>query len=182
MNQVTRGSDAIDLIMGFNTGDIIWFDPMANKYHRINKQGCVNGTAVHHISWLPGSENLFMACHMDGSIIIYDKDREDAPFVLPTESDTYFAANETPLTGLLVHKSATSRNTKQNPVSYLAVSREATTAFAFSPDLQHVAIVGDDGTLKIVDYKKERLLDVFSSYYGGFTCVTWSPDGLYIVV
>jgi WD40 repeat protein len=26
-----------------------------------------------------------------------------------------------------------------------------------------------------------RVLDVFRSYYGGFTCVCWSPDGKYIV-
>lgn len=26
-----------------------------------------------------------------------------------------------------------------------------------------------------------RLLDVFPSYYGGFTCVCWSPDGMYVL-
>jgi WD40 repeat protein len=26
-----------------------------------------------------------------------------------------------------------------------------------------------------------RDLDVFRSYYGGFTCICWSPDGKYIV-
>lgn len=26
-----------------------------------------------------------------------------------------------------------------------------------------------------------RLLDVYSSYYGGFLCVCWSPDGKYVV-
>jgi catabolite repression protein CreC len=25
------------------------------------------------------------------------------------------------------------------------------------------------------------LTDLYSSYYGGFTCVTWSPDGKYVV-
>src|SRR3954468_17605276 len=26
-----------------------------------------------------------------------------------------------------------------------------------------------------------RLLDLYSSYYGGFTCVCWSPDGKYVL-
>lgn len=28
---------------------------------------------------------------------------------------------------------------------------------------------------------KVRLTDVYTSYYGGFTCVCWSPDGKYIL-
>ena len=28
---------------------------------------------------------------------------------------------------------------------------------------------------------KPRLLDLYSSYYGGFLCVCWSPDGKYVV-
>lgn len=42
-------------------------------------------------------------------------------------------------------------------------------------------MVSDDGCLKVIDYRQEKLLDVYSSYYGGLTCVTWSPDGHYIV-
>jgi len=26
-----------------------------------------------------------------------------------------------------------------------------------------------------------RLLDIYPSYYGGFTCVCWSPDGKYVL-
>ena len=27
----------------------------------------------------------------------------------------------------------------------------------------------------------DRLTDIYSSYYGGFTCVCWSPDGKYVL-
>lgn len=40
INQVTKGSNHIDLIMGFSTGEIIWFEPMSQKYTRLNKNVC----------------------------------------------------------------------------------------------------------------------------------------------
>lgn len=55
-------------------------------------------------------------------------------------------------------------------------------AFAFSPDLQHVAVVSNDGSLRIIDFNHERLLDTFSAYFGALSCVCWSPDGKYVLV
>lgn len=37
VNQITKGPNHIDLIMGFSTGEIIWFEPMSQKYTRLNK-------------------------------------------------------------------------------------------------------------------------------------------------
>lgn len=37
INMLTRGADHLDIIIGFSTGDILWFDPLSNKYARINK-------------------------------------------------------------------------------------------------------------------------------------------------
>lgn len=37
INQITRGPNHLDIIMGFSTGDIIWYEPMSQKYSRINK-------------------------------------------------------------------------------------------------------------------------------------------------
>jgi len=34
---LTRSTNQLDVIIGFATGDIIWFDPTSNKYARINK-------------------------------------------------------------------------------------------------------------------------------------------------
>lgn len=56
------------------------------------------------------------------------------------------------------------------------------TDFAFAPDGMHLAITGVDGQMRIIDYRNEKLTDVFSSYYGKLTCVDWSPDGRYILV
>ena len=37
VNQITKTSSHLDLIMGFSSGDIIWYEPMTQKYARINK-------------------------------------------------------------------------------------------------------------------------------------------------
>lgn len=37
VNQLTRGVGHLDVIIGFSSGDTFWFDPMAQKYVRINK-------------------------------------------------------------------------------------------------------------------------------------------------
>jgi len=37
INQTTKATNHIDLIMGFSTGEIIWFEPISQKYTRLNK-------------------------------------------------------------------------------------------------------------------------------------------------
>lgn len=183
VNKVTKTNSHIDIVMGFSTGDIIWYEPMSQKYARINKNGAINGSAVSEIRWLPNSDNLFLAAHMDGTLVVYDKEKEDATFV-PEETSPL---NEKPpsengrSTSLHIKKSVQSRNQKNNPVAVWKVSNTKINAFAFSPDNRHLAIVSEDGSLRIIDYLKEQLLDVFSSYYGGLICVCWSPDGRYVV-
>ncbi|KAF9099160.1 hypothetical protein BGX29_007275 [Mortierella sp. GBA35] len=169
VNILTRSCDHLDVIIGFSTGDIIWFDPLCNKYYRLNKQGTIKDSPVTMIKWLPGSETQFMAAFQDGSIVIMDKERDDNAFTAPAPtSDTMFHVTR-PKYG------------KHNPISHWQVSKKPIKAFAFSPDLQHVAVVAMDGALRIVDFHQERLLDTFSAYFGALTCVCWSPDGKYIL-
>jgi hypothetical protein len=37
VNRVTKSSTHIDLIMGFSTGEIIWWEPITQRYTRLNK-------------------------------------------------------------------------------------------------------------------------------------------------
>ncbi|PVH95155.1 WD40 repeat-like protein, partial [Periconia macrospinosa] len=183
VNQITKGPNHIDIVMGFSTGDIIWYEPMSQKYARINKNGAINNSAVSDIRWLPNSENLFLAAHMDGSLIVYDKEKEDAPFAAEDQETAVDSAIAEPekKVSLAVKKSVRSKNQKANPVSFWKVSASKINAFAFSPDNRHLAVASEDGTFRIIDFLAERLLHQFMSYYGGLMCVCWSPDGRYIV-
>jgi WD40 repeat protein len=127
----------------------------------IKSQGIINATPVSEIRWIPGSENLFLAAHMDGSLVVYDKEKEDLAF-LPEENGTTTNGNLEQTNGngetakLHVDKSVHSKNQKFNPVSFWKLSNQRINAFAFSPDNRHLAVVSEDGTLRIIDYLKEQ--------------------------
>lgn len=192
VNRFTQSSSHIDVILGFNTGDVIWYEPISQKYARINKNGIINNSAVSAIWWLPNKENYFLAAHMDGSLIVYDKEKEDAEFV-PEESAVSLVENGYSPDGstngdatprrhkLNIKKSVQSRNQKSNPVSVWKLSNQKINAVAFSPDGRHLAAVAEDGTLTIMDYLAERVLDVHRSYFGAMLTVTWSPDSRYVL-
>lgn len=181
VNQMTKDETHIDVVMGSSASDIIWYEPMSQKYARINKNGIINKTPVSKIKWIPGSENHFVAAHKDGSLVVYDKEKEDAPFVPDEVVDEGISLDGDLDTTLTITKSVNSANQKANPVACWKLTSQPINDFAFSPNSRYLAVVAEDGYLRIIDYLKETLRDVFSSYYGGFTCVCWSPDGRYIL-
>lgn len=186
VNHITKSTNHIDVIMGFSTGEVIWWEATSQRYARLNKNGVINGTPVSQIKWIPGSETLFLASHMDGSLVVYDKEKEDAIFSSEQENGEVEATNgtngaHTSRNGIQVQKSVNSKNQKFNPVSAWKLSNQRINAFAFSPDNRRLAVVSEDGSLRIIDYLKEELLDHFHSYYGGLISVCWSPDGKYVL-
>lgn len=181
VNQLTKDESHIDIVMGSSASDIIWYEPLSQKYARINKNGVINGSPVTKIKWIPGSENHFLAAHQDGCLVVYDKEKEDAPFVAEDVIDEAISIEDHVDSSLNITKSVNSVNQKSNPVACWKLSSQPINDFAFSPNQRHLAVVAEDGFLRVIDYLKEVLTDVFSSYYGGFTCVCWSPDSKYIL-
>ena len=99
---------------------------------------------------------------MDGSLVVYDKEKDDAAF-LPEENGVHTNDDSEKSNGIGEHgttlhvdKSVHSKNQKFNPVSFWKLSNQRINAFAFSPDNRHLAVVSEDGTLRIIDYLKEQ--------------------------
>ncbi|KAL6714585.1 hypothetical protein ACLMJK_008010 [Lecanora helva] len=201
VNSFTKGPNHIDVVMGASTGDIVWFEAYSQKYVRINKNNVISTSAISSIRWLPGSENLFLASHMDGTLIVYDKEREDAAFIPESTTNTTNGiythdpltpkpihnnepptptANQ-PTNPFLIKKSVLSKNQRANPVASWKISHHTITALAFSPQPPYLAVVTEDGSLHLINYHRETLTDLYPSYYGAFSCVCWSPDGKYIL-
>lgn len=98
---------------------------------------------------------------MDGSLVVYDKEKEDAIFSSEQENGEVEATNgtngaHTSRNGIQVQKSVNSKNQKFNPVSAWKLSNQRINAFAFSPDNRRLAVVSEDGSLRIIDYLKEE--------------------------
>jgi len=153
VNELTKTSSHLDIVMGSSAGDIIWYEPMSQKYARINKNGVINNSPVTHIKWLPGSENLFLASHANGVLVVYDKEKEDAFFTPEAPAHPEKDRSRLPLE---IMKSVNSRNQKSNPVSLWKLANQKISQFAFSPDQRHLAVVLEDGTLRLMDYLKEQ--------------------------
>lgn len=114
-----------------------------------------------------------MAAHMDGSLVVYDKEKEDAIFAAEEDGaqpQQPQAPQHSPTNGevngangtvnhsshIQVTKSVHSKNQKTNPVAVWKLSNHRINAFAFSPDNRHLAVVSEDGSLRIIDYLKEQ--------------------------
>ncbi|KAG8853539.1 hypothetical protein FRB96_008141 [Tulasnella sp. 330] len=275
VNQSTANSSSLDVVIGFNTGDLMWFDPMNTRYLRLNKQGCISSSPCTAIRWVPGSRTLFLVSHADGTIVVHDKERDDDANFTPSTPPTGPSATSSPLlaaqpspsimthstvddstavtsldtpveplqstpfsfTGLgrhlqlptttanrLASSSTMAATTSsslpawdpneqmwvtrpggagdgsdvsvadkekekemalaatKNPVSHWKVSKKGIVDFVFSPDVRYIAIVSEDGNLRVVDALTETLVDTYASYFGSLTCVAWSPDGRFIAV
>ena len=68
-----------------------------------------------------------------------------------------------------------------NPLCRWRVGNGGINEMAFSPDCKHLALVSQDGYLRVFDFDKQELVSSMRSYFGGLLCVCWSPDGRYIV-
>ncbi len=97
---------------------------------------------------------------MDGTLIFYDKERDDAVFISENNNvqthDTVTSEVHTPLK---INKSVNSKNQKANPVASWKISNHRINGFAFSPDCRHIAVVSEDGSLHIVNYLKEQSVE-----------------------
>ena len=94
---------------------------------------------------------------MDGSLVVYDKEKEDAAFNPDDESSNVEESEPADSEATIhVQKSVHSKNQKTNPVAFWKLSNQRINAFAFSPDNRHLAVVSEDGTLRIINYLEEK--------------------------
>ncbi|TRM55348.1 WD40-repeat-containing domain protein [Schizophyllum amplum] len=202
VNASTASPEHIDIVIGFSTGDLVWLDPITCRYARLNKGGFITNSPCTAVRWVPSSPTLFLVSHADGTIIVYDKEREDGAFspqdpahLSPPPSDGSSSSDSwDPMGDIFVSlppwhpvssgpaaPKADKDKAAKNPVSHWRVSRRAVVDFVFAPDVKYVAVVAEDGCLRIIDAISEQLVDCYASYFGALTSVAWSPDGRFII-
>lgn len=180
VNAYTKSPQNIDLIIGTSAGDAIWVEAISSRYNRINKNGDVTRSAITACKWIPGSEGLFITGHADGSLAIFDKEREDAGFANAGAGDKQDPRSSDTFTVIRSYYNP-ANNPRHNPVAVYKASNAPISGLRFSPNSEILAVTSSDGYLRLLDLATEQVTDIFPSYYGGFLSVAFSPDSRYLI-
>lgn len=176
-NATAATHEGAPLLVGFSTGQIQLVYPGRREQGKLyNEERLIDKTKVTCLKWIPGSENQFLAAHSSGCLYAYNEElpcTPTAPSYQPYKCGDGYV--------VLACKSKSTRN----PLYKWCFGQQENASineFCFSPCGQHLAIVSQDGFLRVFHYTNIELIGVARSYFGGFLCVCWSPDGKYVVV
>ncbi|XP_043499471.1 WD repeat-containing protein 20 isoform X1 [Polistes fuscatus] len=175
-NQTTATADSAPLLVGFSTGQIQLIDPIKQEFSKLyNEDRLIDKSKVTCIKWVPGSNNLFLVSHSSGQLYLYNEE-----LICGTTAPHYQSFMSGDGYAVYVCKAKSTRN----PLYRWVIGAEGCciNEFAFSPCGSNLAVVSQDGFLRVFQYNKMELLGSARSYFGGFLCVCWSPDGRYVVV
>ncbi|XP_072930195.1 WD repeat-containing protein 20 [Epargyreus clarus] len=175
-NTVTMTSDSVSLVIGFSTGQIQLIDPIKKELSKLyNEERLIDKTRVTCIKWVPGSSNLFISAHASGQLYVYNEE-----LTCGTAAPHYQLFKQGD--GYSIHTCRT--KSTRNPLYRWLIGAEGSciNEFAFSPCGTNLAVVSQDGFLRVFHYDTMELIGRARSYFGGFLCVCWSPDGRYVVV
>ncbi|XP_062705455.1 WD repeat-containing protein 20 [Aedes albopictus] len=176
-NAAAATFEGAPLLVGFSTGQIQLVYPGRREQGKLyNEERLIDKTKVTCLKWIPGSENHFLASHASGCLYAYN---EELPCTPTTPSYQPYKCGD----GYIVH--ASKSKATRNPLFKWCFGQQENASineFCFSPCGQHLAIVSQDGFLRVFHYSNMELIGIARSYFGGFLCVCWSPDGKYVVV
>ncbi|XP_065094065.1 WD repeat-containing protein 20 isoform X2 [Ochlerotatus camptorhynchus] len=176
-NATAATCEGAPLLVGFSTGQIQLVYPGRREQGKLyNEERLIDKTKVTCLKWIPGSENQFLASHSSGCLYAYN---EELPCTPTTPSYQPYKCGDGYI--ILACKSKSTRN----PLYKWCFGQQENASineFCFSPCGQHLAIVSQDGFLRVFQYSNMELIGIARSYFGGFLCVCWSPDGKYVVV
>lgn len=141
----------------------------------INFQKLVDSSKVTCIQWVPNSKNFFLTSHASGQLYLYN---EELPCSASPPNYQLFKSGE----GYAIHVCKT--KTTRNPLYRWVIGSENSciNQFAFSPCNLYLAVVSQDGFLRVFHYDTMELVGIARSYFGGLLCVCWSPDSKYVAV
>lgn len=199
-NRTAASEGSICLLVGFSQGQVQSIDLSGGEDKEICKEfnvdRLVDKTRVTCVRWLPSSNSVFLVSHASGHLYIYDENLQCGPtapvYQVHKQSDgveIYTCKCKTPRNP--VYKwcigascgnsypsnhsgSSTSLNSSNNESFSL-------NEFVFSPCSKYLACASQDGFLRVYCYDTMEQIGRARSYYGGLSCVCWSPDGRYIV-
>ncbi|KAK9874047.1 hypothetical protein WA026_002404 [Henosepilachna vigintioctopunctata] len=174
-NSFSATNESLSLLIGFSTGQIQLIDPFKKEVNKLfNEERLIDKSRVTCLRWVPGSKSLFLSAHTSGQLYVYN---EELPCGSTVPHYQPFKAGE----GFSISTCKT-KSTRNPLFRWFLGTGAAINELAFSPDGGKLAVVSQDGLLRIFQYDSMDLLGTARSYFGGLLCVGWSSDSRLIVV
>lgn len=174
-NSTSATAESVSLLIGFSTGQIQLIDPVKKELNKLfNEERLIDKTRVTCLRWVPGSRSLFLAAHASGQFYVYN---EELPCGSAAPHYQHFKAGD----GFTVSTCKT-KSTRNPLFRWLLGTGASINELAFSPNGSQLAVVSQDGLLRVFQYDSMELLGHARSYFGGLLCVAWSGDGKMIAV
>ncbi|ENN80023.1 hypothetical protein D910_06156 [Dendroctonus ponderosae] len=174
-NEASVEGESVNLIIGFTTGQIQLIDPFKKEFSKLfNEERLIDKTKVTCLKWVPGSRSLFLAAHASGQFYVYNEELpcgSTAPNYQPFKAGENFSVN-----------TCKTKSTRNPLFRWYLGSGASINHLAFSPNGSQLAVVTQDGLLRVFQYDSMELLGTARSYFGGLLCVAWSGDGRLIAV
>ncbi|CAF1015272.1 unnamed protein product [Rotaria sordida] len=170
-------TNVLHILVGFSKGQIQYINMQTKEQKVFNEGSYLDKTKVTCIKWLPSPRTYFIASYSSGYLYVYD---EQLNYQRDTNiQSTYSTIKDDEKNFSISYTKNKSKQTR-NPISRWSIGSGSINEFAFSPDNILLAVVSQDGFLRIFNYEKMELVAYMKSYFGGLLCVCWSPDGKYI--
>ncbi|VDL93171.1 unnamed protein product [Schistocephalus solidus] len=195
------------LLIGLSGGEIHILDPFQKETGKVfNEEKQIERSAVTCIRWVPYSTNHFLVAHASGHMYIYNEQlpccvnlptyqqfKKGSGFVIYTcktkstcnpmynWSLTDFGFTSSPESSKLSNPHPP-QNKMPDDFDVSSALLSPINQFAFSTCGKYLAVVTEDGYMRVFDYHRMDIYGYMRSYFGGLTCVDWSPDGKFVVV
>ncbi|CAG5127405.1 unnamed protein product [Candidula unifasciata] len=172
-NQQFFSPESVLLLVGFTAGQVQLIDPIKKEISKLyNEERLIDKTKVTCIKWVPDSPNQFLVSHSSGQMYVYN---EELPCGQTPPNYQPFKQGD----GFAVYTCKT--KSTRNPLYRWVIGHGAINEFTFSPCSRYLAVVGQDGHMRVFNYNTMELVGTMKSFFGGLLCVSWSPDGKYLV-
>jgi len=182
INNVTSTFEYLEILVGCDTGEILLVDginmSILSKY---NTGGALNNSRVMDLKWVPDSKNIFLAAFSNGTLLVFDKDKEDASQKSMAAATASTPTSDSSSSNLDSSSFSVSKpKTNKNPISRWHVAKGPVNYISFSAE-NTMCLCCHDGNARIFHYPTEKLTFSLRSQYGAILCCAWSPDGNFLI-
>ncbi|UJR09690.1 hypothetical protein I4U23_013922 [Adineta vaga] len=170
-------TNGLHILVGFSKGQIQYINMQTKDQKVFNEGSYLDKTKVTCIKWLSNPKTYFIASYSSGYLYVFD---EQLNYQRDTNIQPTYTTIKDDEKNFSISYIKNKSKQARNPIARWSVGSGSINEFSFSPDNIFLAIVSQDGFLRIFNYEKMELIAYMKSYFGGLLCICWSPDGKYI--